>query len=90
MPRWGDLAQPGPGDRWLLITSAVHMPRSVACFRAAGWTITPYPADFSRGPEPFHFGLVDNLADLDTAAHEWVGLLYYRLRGYTSEIFPRS
>lgn len=83
-----DLVQFRLGDRWLLVTSAVHMPRSVACFRAAGWAITPYPTDFARGPEPFHFGLVDNLADVDLAAHEWVGLLYYRLRGYTSEILP--
>jgi uncharacterized SAM-binding protein YcdF (DUF218 family) len=64
------------------------MPRSVACFRAAGWEVTPYPADFSRGPGAFHFGLVDNLHDLDVAAHEWVGLAYYRLMGYTKELFP--
>jgi len=61
----------------LLVTSAVHMPRSMACFRAPGWEVTPYPADFSRGPEAFHFGLVDNLADLDEAVHEWAGLVFY-------------
>lgn len=83
-----DLVAPGPGERWLLVTSAVHMPRAVACFRAAGWQVVPYPADFSRGPRPWHFGLVDNLEDLDAAAHEWVGLFYYRLMGYTQELFP--
>jgi uncharacterized SAM-binding protein YcdF (DUF218 family) len=65
------------------------MPRAVACFRATGWEVTPYPTDFARGPEPFYFGLAANLEDLDLAAHEWVGLLYYRLRGFTDEIFPR-
>jgi hypothetical protein len=39
---------------------------------------------FPTGPEPFHFGLLDNLGDFDAAAHEWVGLLYYRLR-FTTE-----
>jgi uncharacterized SAM-binding protein YcdF (DUF218 family) len=83
-----ELVAPGADERWLLVTSAVHMPRAVACFRAAGWDVTPYPADFSRGPEALHFDLVDNLTDLNTAAHEWVGLLYYRVMGYTSELWP--
>jgi uncharacterized SAM-binding protein YcdF (DUF218 family) len=82
------LMEPQPDERWLLVTSALHMPRSVACFRAAGWDVIPYPADFQRGPNPFHFGLIENLADLDLAAHEWLGLVYYRLRGYTNELFP--
>ena len=82
------LVEPQPGERWLLVTSAIHMPRSVACFRAAGWDITPYPTDFRRGASTWHFGLVDNLGDLDFAAHEWLGLVYYRLRGYTNELFP--
>jgi uncharacterized SAM-binding protein YcdF (DUF218 family) len=53
-----------------------------------GWEVVPYPTDFRRGPNPLHFELVDNLADLDLAAHEWLGLVYYRLRGYTNELFP--
>ncbi|HZF30791.1 MAG TPA: YdcF family protein [Gammaproteobacteria bacterium] len=87
-PAVRDLVAPRAGERWLLVTSAVHMPRSMACFRAAGWEVTPYPADFSRGPEAFHFGLVDNLADLDEAVHEWAGLVFYRIAGYTAELFP--
>jgi uncharacterized SAM-binding protein YcdF (DUF218 family) len=31
---------------WLLLTSAWHMPRAVAAFRAQGWNVTPWPADF--------------------------------------------
>jgi uncharacterized SAM-binding protein YcdF (DUF218 family) len=82
------LVEPRPGERWLLVTSAFHMPRSIACFRAAGWDVVPYPTDFRRGPSTRHFEMVDNLADLDLAAHEWLGLVYYRLRGYTNELFP--
>jgi uncharacterized SAM-binding protein YcdF (DUF218 family) len=82
------LVEPQAGERWLLVTSSVHMPRAVACFRAVGWEVIPYPTDFRRGTNPLHFGLVKNLEDLDAASHEWLGLVYYRLRGYTNELFP--
>ena len=85
-----DLVAVDAAQRWLLVTSAMHMPRAVACFRAAGWPVTPYPTNFRRGRDPFGFALPDNLEDVDLAAHEWVGLLYYRLRGYTRELFPGS
>jgi len=83
-----DVVAVDPSQRWLLVTSAMHMPRSVACFRAAGWDVTPYPTNFRVGSNPLSFGLPANLEGVDLAAHEWVGLLYYRLRGYTRELFP--
>lgn len=83
-----DLVAVDASQRWLLVTSAMHMPRAVACFRAAGWDVTPYPTNFRRGPDAFGFALAENLQDVDLATHEWVGLLYYRLRGYTRELFP--
>ena len=83
-----DLGGKGTPQRWLLVTSALHMPRSVACFRAAGWDVTPYPTNFRIGPDPLSFALPQNLEGVDLAAHEWVGLLYYRLRGYTRDLFP--
>lgn len=79
---------PAPGERWLLVTSAFHMPRSMACFRAVDWAVTAYPTDFQRGAIPWSFDLVANLAHFDLAAHEWVGLAYYRLRGFTRELYP--
>jgi uncharacterized SAM-binding protein YcdF (DUF218 family) len=82
------LAAPQAGERWLLVTSAFHMPRSVACFRAAGWDVTAYPTDYRRPLSQWSPDLLANLEDLDLAAHEWLGLVYYRLRGRTSEIFP--
>ena len=33
--------KPKPGERWLLVTSASHMPRSVGTFRAAGFDVIP-------------------------------------------------
>ena len=83
-----ELVQPAPDERWLLVTSSFHLPRAMGCFRAANWEVVPYPADFRRGPSAFAWELVGNLQDLDLAAHEWLGLVYYRLRGYTHELFP--
>jgi uncharacterized SAM-binding protein YcdF (DUF218 family) len=82
------LVGPSASERWLLVTSAAHVPRAVACFRAAGWNVIPYPTDFRTGASPWSFDLVSNLDTLDFAAHEWLGLLYYRLRGYTDDLYP--
>jgi len=87
-----DLVKPAPGETWVVVTSAMHMPRVVGCFRAAGWPeIVPYPTDhrvvagdWGRGT----FRIADNLMLLDAALHEWLGLAYYRLTGRIAEIFP--
>jgi uncharacterized SAM-binding protein YcdF (DUF218 family) len=86
------IAQPKPGERWLLVTSAYHMPRAIAAFRAAGFPVEAYPVDWrTRGPvdalRPFG-SLGDGLRRTDTAVHEWLGLLAYRLSGKTTELFP--
>jgi uncharacterized SAM-binding protein YcdF (DUF218 family) len=86
------IADPKPGERWLLVTSAYHMPRAIAAFRAAGFPIEAYPVDWrTRGPidavQPFA-SLGDGLRRTDTAVREWVGLVAYRLSGKTSELFP--
>ena len=86
------LAQPKPGERWLLVTSAFHMPRAVAAFRAAGFPVEAYPVDWrTRGPidatRPFA-SFREGLTMTDYAVHEWVGLLADRLTGKTTELFP--
>ena len=87
-----ELAAPKPGERWLLITSAYHMPRSIGVFRKEGFPVEAYPVDWrTRGPidvtRPFD-SLPDGLKRTDTAAREWVGLLAYWLTGRSSELFP--
>ena len=42
-----ELAHPEPGQIWLLVTSAAHIPRAVGSFRAAGWDVLPYPVDYT-------------------------------------------
>src|ERR671918_771376 len=37
------LADPTPGEQWLVVTSGRHMLRSVGNFPAVGWAVTPYP-----------------------------------------------
>jgi hypothetical protein len=44
------LARPRLGERWLLVTSGYHMPRSVGTFRKVGFPVEPYPVDWrTRG-----------------------------------------
>jgi len=84
-----DLAQPKAGEVWLLVTSAMHMPRAVGCFRHAGWEVLPYPVDFhTGGAARADFALAEHLFLLDLAAKEWVGLVAYRLFGRTDALFP--
>lgn len=83
------LAQPKPGETWLLVTSAAHMPRAIGCFRHVGWDVIPYPVDFRSQPDPpFTFSLAGDLGTLELAAKEWVGLVAYRLLGRTDTLFP--
>ena len=81
-----------PGERWLLVTSAFHMPRSVGLFRKVGFAVEPYPVDWRiGGPEDlFTFTNIagDGLARTDTAVREWTGLLAYRLTGRIDELLP--
>jgi uncharacterized SAM-binding protein YcdF (DUF218 family) len=66
---------------WLLLTSAWHMPRSMTEFKAVGCTVTPYPVDFRTGEStPFtEYSLAHSLLRWQTALHEWLGALVYRL-----------
>ena len=86
-----ELARPAPGEAWLLVTSAGHMPRSVGVFRAVGWPVLPWPVDYrtaGRTGVDLRFRVADRLYDLDEAAYEWLGLAYYRAVGWTTELFP--
>jgi uncharacterized SAM-binding protein YcdF (DUF218 family) len=84
------LVKPHAGERWLLVTSAADMPRAVGCFRGVGWPVIAVPSGYRtlRNRSGLAPGLVGGLRDADWAVHEWVGLLYYRLRGWTPALFP--
>ncbi len=87
-----NLLQPGPGERFILVTSAFHMPRSVGLFRAAGFEVVAYPVDFrTAGPQDLFRIFVsasDGLRRCDLALREWVGLIVARLVGQTGNLLP--
>ncbi len=80
-----------PSGRWLLVTSAYHMPRSIGVFRRQGWELTPWPVDYyalSRSGLRLDPQLWRNLRDLQIGLREWIGLLAYRLSAKTDALFP--
>ena len=86
------LAAPKSGERWLLLTSAFHMPRSVGVFRKAGFAVEPYPVDWRAGGSgdllAFSPFALDGLQRTEIAVREYLGLVSYRIAGRTSELFP--
>jgi uncharacterized SAM-binding protein YcdF (DUF218 family) len=87
-----EMASPKPGERWLLVTSAYHMPRSVGLFRKAGFPVEPYPVDWRVGGPidllAFNSVAGDGLGRVDTGLREWIGLVAYRLTGKIDDLFP--
>ena len=74
------LAQPQPGQTWVLVTSAFHLQRAMHSFSKAGWSgLVPYPVDYRSGKfvDGIGWALADNLRVLNTALTEYVGLLVY-------------
>ncbi|MEO7224234.1 MAG: YdcF family protein [Devosia sp.] len=86
------LAGQTPGQTWLLVTSAFHMPRSVGLFRAAEFPAVPWPADYlASGAEGFRIKpdqSTENVAVFNLALREWTGLLGYRLTGKIDDLVP--
>ncbi|MCP3470361.1 YdcF family protein [Bradyrhizobium sp. CCGUVB1N3] len=87
-----ELVVPKPGERWLLVTSAFHMPRSVGIFRKAGFDVEAYPVDWRMGGREdlltFTNMGIDGIMRTDIAVREWIGLVAYRLMGRTGELLP--
>jgi len=86
------LVEPKPGERWLLVTSAWHMPRAMGVFRRARFPVEPWPVDYRTAGDWDALRIFDAPADglkrLDTALREWIGLLVYRAAGRTDALFP--
>lgn len=87
-----DMVQPQPGETWLLVTSAFHMPRAIGLFRKAGFDVVPWPADYrTAGTETFGLAqdnALDSLRNLSVAIREWIGLAAYRATGRIDAILP--
>jgi uncharacterized SAM-binding protein YcdF (DUF218 family) len=86
------LVNPKPAERWLLVTSAGHMPRAMGAFRQAGFAVEPWPVDYRTADawdlvRPFE-APSEGLKRLDQVTREWVGLLAYWLTGRSDALFP--
>lgn len=73
--------------RFLLITSAFHMRRSLACFKKEGLIAEPYSTDRYAGPRKFEFDhlLIPNssaMENFNNLIHEIVGFITYKIVGY--------
>jgi len=74
------LIKPKPGDRWLLVTGASHMPRAIGSFREVGFEVEPWPVYDVSSNNFFRTNTV--------ALREWLGLFVYRLLARTNALFP--
>ncbi len=85
------LVNPGAGERWLLITTAWHMPRALGCFRQAGFAVEPWPVDYrtnGRAELWLHGGIPEGLRQMDFIVREYAGLVMYYARGRTDALLP--
>jgi uncharacterized SAM-binding protein YcdF (DUF218 family) len=81
-----------PGEHWILVTAAMHMPRSIGAAREAGWTVLPWATDYETPADDdnpkLHWNVAQSLLVLDSAVREWLGLAIYRAAGRVAVLFP--
>ena len=86
------LVRQKPGEIWLLVTSAFHMPRAMGLFRKAGFAVLPWPTDYRtsgrEGVGIFRDVPVDALQTTTIALREWIGLTAYFLTGRIDRLLP--
>jgi uncharacterized SAM-binding protein YcdF (DUF218 family) len=87
------IVHPEPGQRWVIVTSAFHMPRAMGVFEKAGFQPIAYPVSFYTEGRGFGdlrpaFDPERNLRTFELALHEWIGLAAYRATGRIDHLFP--
>lgn len=85
------LVDPQAGERWVLITSAFHMPRSMGVFCEQDWQTIAYPVDHRSSKDDLmrvELSVYGHLTGLVIAIREWVGLSAYFITGKTSQLLP--
>ena len=86
------IVHPQASQRWLIVTSAFHMPRAMGVFEKAGFHPIAYPVGFhtlgGEGDPRVVLDPASNLPILQFALHEWIGLAAYWASGRTDHLFP--
>ena len=85
-----EVAVPQPGDVWVLVTSASHMPRAKGAFAAAGWgDIIAYPVDYHTATSANgSFRITSGINAVRNWLHEYVGLVVYWATGRSTVLLP--
>jgi uncharacterized SAM-binding protein YcdF (DUF218 family) len=87
------IVHPEPWQRWVVVTSAFHMPRAMGVFEKTGFHPIAYPVSFhtlGQGFGDFYpiFDPERNLRLFHLALHEWIGLAVYWATGRIDRLFP--
>src|SRR5262249_15628608 len=75
------IAAPKRPEKWILVTSAYHMPRAIGAFRAVGFPVEADPVDFWSSK-------ADERKNAALALREYIALFAYWLSGQSNELFP--
>jgi uncharacterized SAM-binding protein YcdF (DUF218 family) len=88
-----EMVKPQKGEVWLLVTSALHMPRAMGVFRKAGWNVMAYPVDYHTRPSDKHLlinrDFLTGLVAWRSAVREYCSMIRDYVAGNSSELFPR-
>jgi uncharacterized SAM-binding protein YcdF (DUF218 family) len=86
------IVHPEPSQRWIIVTSAFHMPRAMGVFEKAGFHPIAYPVAFrtlgGEGDPRVVLDPAKNLHIFQLALHEWIGLAAYWASGRIDHLFP--
>jgi uncharacterized SAM-binding protein YcdF (DUF218 family) len=74
-----DLIAPRSGECWVVVTSAVHMPRALGAFEAVGFPVVPWPVKDTPSHPAARSGWV---------WHELFGLMGYWAFGRSNALYP--
>lgn len=75
-------------QRFILVTSGIHMKRALACFKKSGLNCTPYSTDLYTGPtrgyfwEQYLIPELDNFNQWSLLIKEMTGFVAYAIMGY--------
>ena len=87
-----NLIQPKKTQDWVIVTSALTMPRAIGTFKKVGWNVVPYSVDFKTSEYNNFFKINRNflsgLKSLNNVTYEWLGLFYYKLINRTDDFLP--
>jgi uncharacterized SAM-binding protein YcdF (DUF218 family) len=81
------LIKEGNKKKVLLITSATHMRRTLACFRKAGVDGDAFSVDARSGADIYTLDKIikpdsEHISSWDVLLHEWIGMVMYKMAGY--------